>query len=209
MRMLPMLLCLVAIVFVPIAACGGPQYGIGQGQPTYPERSAVANARLPMAITALFVARDPSKPTSTNATYGYVQLNNLGPTAIDLNQVSLSLVSVNGSVTLDPNVFPSLQEPLQPNIPRAVVDTSLATFAQNLPYPAGQVVLVDNAFVVQAYLGWGTAPLQAPYPEYTSLAISSHAISDATGNFLDLTTLNAPVAPATSIYLAPPGTVAP
>ena len=212
MRILPFLLCLAAICVAPIA-CGGPQYGIGQGQPAYPERSVAATARLPLAITSVFVAKDPSKPTSTNATYGYVQLKNEGTTAIDFNQVSLSLVSANGTVTLNPAEIASLQTPLQADATRAIVEDDLAAFSQNLPYPTGQVVLVDDTFVVQAYIAWGTALPAPPYPTFTSSAISSNAIEDASANFVTLPTPSAPIAPATSVYInigsTPPSTIAP
>ncbi len=191
-------LVLIGWLLAGPVACGGPQYGIGQGQPPYPERSVTAP--LPLAITSVFVAKNPSVPTSTQAALGYVQLSNRGSVPIDFSAANLSLACAAGVTTLDPTAVPSLGTPLQPNETRALIDASLAPFSQSLTYPDGQVAIIDDTYTVQAYLGWGTAALAAPYPRLTTQALDSAAIATAIDNF---TVLRGAIVPATSVYITP------
>ena len=196
-----LLVCLATAVALPIA-CNGPQYGIGQGQPAYPERTAAVAARLPLKIDSVFVAQDPDTPTYTDPNRGYVQLTNQGTAAIDFSQVTLSLLSESASVTLDPASLASLATPLEPGASRALTDAPLASFASVLGYPNGQVVVVDDATsAVQAYIAWGPQALAAPFPAFTAWALDGNAIGSATDSF---DTLAAPITPKTSAYIVAP-----
>ena len=194
---IPVLVVFAAAMAAAIA-CGGPQYGVGQGQPAYPQREV--GARLPLGITSVFVAKNPGVPTSTQATLGYVQLSNRGTTAIDFSTANLSLASAAGAFELDVASMPSLATPLQPNETRALTEAALAPFSQGLGYPDGQVAIVDDTYTVQAYIGWGAAALAAPFPRLTILALDSDAIARLTDDF---TVIATPGAAATSVYITP------